>query len=445
LGKMGEQGMNRFFRSKIVLGFAVALGMSVLAADAQATHNVSSGFDAAATITGVVRYRNFQNSGPSGAAEIQVGTGLNTSVTPPTVTNSTPGHLTWAAGNTTIKITYDGTNLTTEVGSAPVTVQKNMGALSPLNYLQITINKTQMIPSISLNNLDLDGHSLGNRQIGAGSSGTSHWNVTGINLQNGFTLTGTLVLSSPLTVFNPGDSNFAQIAVGWVPPSDIEAPVVSNVDVTPKPVILNGDATVTANVDDSTTGSSTIASAEYSLNGGPWTLMNASASNSPFDAVSEDVEATFTATEVGTHEVCVRGTDAANNTSSGDDCQEFLVTYDFEGFFSPVENSPVLNIVKAGQSVPVKWRLTDANGAPIGYSSSFVNLYSYQINCVGLAREGTDEVEEYAGSSGLQYIGDGYWQFNWKTPKTYADSCRAMYVQFNSGGESPAALFQFKR
>jgi hypothetical protein len=267
--------------------------------------------------------------------------------------------------------------------------------------------------------------------------------VTGINLQSGFTLTGTLVLSSPLTVFNPGDSNFAQIAVGWVPPSDIEAPLVTNITVDPQPVFLNGVATVRANVSDSTTGGSTVSSAAYSLNGGEWTPMTAS--DGALDTVSEGVVATFTAAEVGTHEVCVRGTDAANNTSSGDDCQEFLVTYDFEGFFSPVENSPVLNIAKAGQSVPVKWRLKDANVAPIGYSSSFVNLYSYQINCVGLVREGIDEVEEYTGSSGLQYIGDGYWQFNWKTPKTYADSCRAMYVEFNSGAGSPAALFQFKK
>jgi len=31
-----------------------------------------------------------------------------------------------------------------------------------------------------------------------------------------------------------------------------------------------------------------------------------------------------------------------------------------------------------------------------------------------------DAIETYAGSiaSGLQYLGNGIWQFNWKTPKT---------------------------
>jgi hypothetical protein len=55
-------------------------------------------------------------------------------------------------------------------------------------------------------------------------------------------------------------------------------------------------------------------------------------------------------------------------------------------------------------------------------------------------------VEEIAaGASGLQYVGDGYWQYNWKTPKNYADTCRVMVVEFNSGALSPAAKFKFKK
>ena len=57
-----------------------------------------------------------------------------------------------------------------------------------------------------------------------------------------------------------------------------------------------------------------------------------------------------------------------------------------------------------------------------------------------------DSVEEYtSGSSGLQLFGDGYWQFNWKTPKTYADTCQAMYVVFDSGATSPIVKFKFKK
>jgi hypothetical protein len=45
-----------------------------------------------------------------------------------------------------------------------------------------------------------------------------------------------------------------------------------------------------------------------------------------------------------------------------------------EGFFSPIDNN-FLNIAKAGQAIPAKWRLTDANGVPIGDPASFVGLF----------------------------------------------------------------------
>ena len=53
-------------------------------------------------------------------------------------------------------------------------------------------------------------------------------------------------------------------------------------------------------------------------------------------------------------------------------------------------------------------------------------------------------IEQYTGSSGLQYLGDGYWQFNWKTPKTYTGQCRTMYVEFNDGQTSPEVQFKFR-
>ena len=68
------------------------------------------------------------------------------------------------------------------------------------------------------------------------------------------------------------------------------------------------------------------------------------------------------------------------------------------------------------------------------------------ISCTDFAGDPLDAVEEAAsGASGLQYVGDGYWGFNWKTPKNYAESCRAMYVEFNSGALSPVVKFQFKK
>ena len=120
--------------------------------------------------------------------------------------------------------------------------------------------------------------------------------------------------------------------------------------------------------------------------------------------------------------------------------------YVFDGFFEPINKNEVVNVAKAGQAIPVKWRLTDyGNGTPISDPASFVGLYSYSVSCVDFTGNPTDVVEEYAsGASGLQYKGDGYWQFNWKTPKTYVGQCRQMYIKFAAGITSPPAKFKFK-
>jgi hypothetical protein len=102
---------------------------------------------------------------------------------------------------------------------------------------------------------------------------------------------------------------------------DQAGPVTSSVVATPNPVDFNygGNITLTANVNDTTTGGSTIASAEYSVDGGPWVAMAASDGN--FNQVSENVTATFTLISAGIatngpHTLAVRGKDAAGKTGA---------------------------------------------------------------------------------------------------------------------------------
>jgi hypothetical protein len=113
--------------------------------------------------------------------------------------------------------------------------------------------------------------------------------------------------------------------------TDCADPITTNVLASPNPVAINGSVTVTANVDDSTTGSSNIASAEYSLDGGTtWAPM--AASDGTFDEISEDVRATFTAPGTpGIYNLCARGTDAAQNTGAFECIM--LVVYDPNGGF----------------------------------------------------------------------------------------------------------------
>jgi hypothetical protein len=115
--------------------------------------------------------------------------------------------------------------------------------------------------------------------------------------------------------------------------------------------------------------------------------------------------------------------------------------YVLGGFYEPID-AGLVNSARAGQSVPVKYRVTRADGTPVSDLGHFVSLTSQQGSgsCSGLP---VDAIEEYAGESGLQYLGDGYWQYNWKTPKDYAKQCRTMTLELDDG-QTRSESFQFK-
>jgi len=93
---------------------------------------------------------------------------------------------------------------------------------------------------------------------------------------------------------------------------DHVGPVTSSVVATPNPVGLGVPIALTAVVDDSTTGGSTIASAEYRVDSGASVAL--SASDGAFDEVSEGVLATLPGfPEAGVYNICVRGTDSDCN------------------------------------------------------------------------------------------------------------------------------------
>jgi len=105
--------------------------------------------------------------------------------------------------------------------------------------------------------------------------------------------------------------------------------VIAN-SMNPIAVTASG-ATLTATVDDTTTGNSNIASAEYSIDGGAWTAM--AAVDGSFDSPTEDITATIPVpTSPVVETICVRGTDNVGNTSDGTACTN-LVVYDPSGGF----------------------------------------------------------------------------------------------------------------
>jgi hypothetical protein len=104
-----------------------------------------------------------------------------------------------------------------------------------------------------------------------------------------------------------------------------------------------------------------------------------------------------------------------------------------------------MNLSKAGQAVPLKWRLADANGAPVlNFTAAALGVAVTGMVCTVNAT--LDQIEEYTGNSGLQNLGDGYYQFNWKTPTSYANSCKAVGLNLGEGTpRGPLAYFNFKK
>lgn len=171
---------------------------------------------------------------------------------------------------------------------------------------------------------------------------------------------------------------------------------------------------------------------------------NATISASLTDAGSGPVAQTVTTSVitsgVGVNSVLVTGFDEAGNSTTVS-CT-YRVEYRFIGFSAPIENDGVLNVVKAGRGLPLKWQLLDANGQPsMTLTGGAISVQS--LACpVGTTE---DQIEEtVSGESGLQNLGGGYYQLNWKTPVDYAKSCKTLRLDLGEGMYR-TALFKFTR
>jgi hypothetical protein len=146
-------------------------------------------------------------------------------------------------------------------------------------------------------------------------------------------------------------------------------------------------------------------------------------------AAASPISATANTSTAGTHTVSLTGSDNVGHTTAVT-CS-YVVGYFFTGFSAPVDRPNTLNVSKAGQAIPLKWQLTDF------YSVGVTNVTAVTVNAKDLSctlGTTTDQVEEYAaGSSGLLNLGGGYYQFNWKTPASYANSCKTIRLDFGGG------------
>ena len=117
------------------------------------------------------------------------------------------------------------------------------------------------------------------------------------------------------------------------------------------------------------------------------------------------------------------------------------VVYSFSGFFRPVDNTPTLNLAKAGSAIPVKFSLGGDEGLSI-FATGYPRWQKISCDTSALL----DAIEETvtAGSSSLSYdaITDRY-VYVWKTDKAWAGTCRQLIVRLDDGTDH-MANFKFK-
>ncbi len=325
----------------------------------------------------------------------------------PFITNSV-GYYGWnvAEGCWYVVVEADGYNtLTSPVVGVPTEVTDLHLALTPETSGPVDTTAPVIAPDV-VGTLGTNGWYVSNVTVS--------WNVTdaesAISSQSGCDTTSITADTSGTTFTCQATSAGGTDSKSVTIKRDATKPTLSP-SVSPNPMLLNGSATASAGATDGTSG-----------------------------IASQNCDAVNTSSVGGSKSVSCTATDNAGNSNSAS--ANYRVAYDFIGFSSPVDNNGVLNVAKAGQTVPLKWRLLDASGKPV------TNLSAAKVTVQNLtcATGGDgDQVEEYAsGSSGLQNLGDGYYLFNWKTPSTYAKSCKTMHLDLSEGA-TRTAPFQFTK
>jgi sugar lactone lactonase YvrE len=141
---------------------------------------------------------------------------------------------------------------------------------------------------------------------------------------------------------------------------------------------------------------------------------------------------------VGTTTVNASASDGTNTSNCS-----FTVTvlYNFAGFFPPISNQPVVNVVNAGRAIPVKFSLSGFKGLDIFAPNSPA---SGQVACNSSDPAVTLEDTVTAGGSSLSYsAASDQYTYVWKTEASWAGTCRQLVVVLNDGSIHRAD-FRFK-
>jgi hypothetical protein len=145
-------------------------------------------------------------------------------------------------------------------------------------------------------------------------------------------------------------------------------------------------------------------------------------------------------TAVGSHTVTATATDKAGNTNAAT-AGYTVLAWTIGGFFQPVDIKGILNTVKNGSTVPLKFTV-NAGTTALTTTDAVQSFTQRKVVCDGTAP--TDEIELVTtGGTSLRYdTTAGQFIQNWKTPTGVGICYQAVVV--TKDGSTISALFKLK-
>ncbi len=156
----------------------------------------------------------------------------------------------------------------------------------------------------------------------------------------------------------------------------------------------------------------------------------------------ETVSAPVDTARVGTGSVRLVGRDRAGNTAEVS-CG-YRIEYAFSGLYPWVWGRGPLNVMRAGLAIPFAWRLADASGRPYtGLRAASLTVREQDLDCATGAPLGPARAAPKAQAV-FASLGLGFYAYAWRSPASYAGSCKAILIGLGDGADH-AALFRFTR
>ncbi len=151
-----------------------------------------------------------------------------------------------------------------------------------------------------------------------------------------------------------------------------------------------------------------------------------------------DCTVTGYSTAVGTHTLTATARDQAGRTGTATQ-QYTVLPWTAKGFYQPVDMPTVVNTVKNGSTVPVKFELFA--GTTELTDTNIVAMSAKGVSCTSAA---TDDIELLtSGSTSLRYDAtSGQYIYNWKTP-TVVGACYTLTMTA-ADGSTLSANFKMK-